>query len=312
MGAALVDLFQHKFPELATGPFYIAGESYAGVYIPTLTKELLTDPIAKAVVPLKGIMVGDPCTDNAAQRDSMDPLWYANKYGLMDSEIYDTLMSDDCDYDHREIMLLKQLRMKNTTTTTTTVTTPTTMSSKSHRSVGKKWSNHVTASELNQELRAIDDLTERRVLAEQLYHDRVLGHNDPTGTETSNTNIRRPRTTRRTNQVDQCTLVTNNRTVTTTVMPLGNYTTYSPPPVPKSTVRPAKMDTITSNPRPYTTTNSADLCATKTTNTICPKTVPRHGLPNLRMKDSSKHVQFQAESITTGYHFFRFNPIINL
>merc|ERR1711865_551758 len=52
------------------------------------------------------------------------------------------------------------------------------------------------------------------------------------------------------------------------------------------------------------TTNSADLCATKTTNTICPKTVPRHGLPNLRMKDSSKYVQFQAESITTGYHFF--------
>ena len=127
----------------------------------------------------------------------------------MDSEIYDTLMSDDCDYDHREIMLLKQLRMKNTTTTTT-VTTPTTMSSKSHRAVGKKWSNHVTASELNQELRAIDDLTERRVLAEQLYHDRVLGHNHPTGTEdippASNTNIRRPQTTRRTNQVDQCTL----------------------------------------------------------------------------------------------------------
>merc|ERR1712028_296159 len=103
-------------------------------------------------------------------------------------------------------MLLKQLQMKNTTTTTMTVTTPTTMSSKSHRAVGKKWSNHVTASELNQELRAIDDLTERRVLAEQLYHDRVLGHNDPTGTEASNTNIRRPRTTRRTNQVDQCTL----------------------------------------------------------------------------------------------------------
>ena len=38
-------------------------------------------------------MVGDPCTDNDAQRDSMDPLWYSNKYGLMDTDVYDTLQS---------------------------------------------------------------------------------------------------------------------------------------------------------------------------------------------------------------------------
>ena len=70
----------HPTPYFCVGCIIIiittTGESYAGVYIPTLTKELLTDPIAKDVVPLKGIMVGDPCTDNAAQRDSMDPLWY--------------------------------------------------------------------------------------------------------------------------------------------------------------------------------------------------------------------------------------------
>ena len=33
-------------------------------------------------------------TDNDAQAESMDPLWYSNKYGLMDSEIYDVLWNN--------------------------------------------------------------------------------------------------------------------------------------------------------------------------------------------------------------------------
>jgi len=39
--AALQDFFKTKFPELLSNPFFIAGESYAGVYVPTLTKEIL-------------------------------------------------------------------------------------------------------------------------------------------------------------------------------------------------------------------------------------------------------------------------------
>lgn len=65
--AALQDFFV-KFPELASNDFFITGESYAGVYIPTLSKEILDNA---PEINLKGIAVGDPCTDNTAQEDSM-------------------------------------------------------------------------------------------------------------------------------------------------------------------------------------------------------------------------------------------------
>lgn len=54
--AGLVDFFTHKFPEFKKNRFYITGESYAGVYIPTLTKEILDH----SDLNLKGIAVGDP------------------------------------------------------------------------------------------------------------------------------------------------------------------------------------------------------------------------------------------------------------
>jgi serine carboxypeptidase-like clade I len=95
--AALLDFFTNKFPELQPNEFFITGESYAGVYIPTLSKEILdhnsnrTSNDSSIVVNLVGIAVGDPCTDNTAQQDSMDSLWYGNKYGLVDEQVYDLL-----------------------------------------------------------------------------------------------------------------------------------------------------------------------------------------------------------------------------
>lgn len=77
-----------NFPEFKSNEFFITGESYAGVYVPTLAKEILDHA---PEINLKGIAVGDPCTDNAAQKDSMDMLWYGNKNGFVDPAVYDLL-----------------------------------------------------------------------------------------------------------------------------------------------------------------------------------------------------------------------------
>jgi cathepsin A (carboxypeptidase C) len=85
---AMQDFFNNKFPELKSRDFFITGESYAGVYVPTLTREILDNA---PEINMKGMAVGDPCTDNAAQKDSMDMIWYSHKNGFVPDELFDTL-----------------------------------------------------------------------------------------------------------------------------------------------------------------------------------------------------------------------------
>lgn len=91
--AGLVDFFQNKFPTLADNPLYVTGESYAGVYVPTLARAILdhNDEVGTFKINLAGLAAGDPCTDNAFQRDSMDMLWYGHKHGFISEADFDLL-----------------------------------------------------------------------------------------------------------------------------------------------------------------------------------------------------------------------------
>jgi hypothetical protein len=56
--AFIRNLFTNDFPEYAKNPLYIIGESYAGVYVPTIVRELWANP---GPTTLKGFAVGDGC-----------------------------------------------------------------------------------------------------------------------------------------------------------------------------------------------------------------------------------------------------------
>ena len=83
------------FPELAGRDLYLAGESYAGVYIPTLARQLL----ARQQPPyrLRGLWATDPCTDNAAQSGWLDlGVSFAWQKGLIDKATYEALTGPAC------------------------------------------------------------------------------------------------------------------------------------------------------------------------------------------------------------------------
>ena len=59
-----VEKFFELFPEYKNNPFYITGESYGGIYVPTLAETILQATLNETYTgaPLKGIAVGNGCT----------------------------------------------------------------------------------------------------------------------------------------------------------------------------------------------------------------------------------------------------------
>eukprot|EP01017_Pseudomicrothorax_dubius_P043377 TRINITY_DN720_c0_g1_i4.p1 TRINITY_DN720_c0_g1~~TRINITY_DN720_c0_g1_i4.p1 ORF type:complete len:468 (-),score=118.28 TRINITY_DN720_c0_g1_i4:89-1492(-) len=95
--AALISFFTDKFPELQGREFWITGESYAGVYIPSLAKYIQDqNPTADIKINLKGIMVGNGVTDPDLADDAFYNFVWGHQLMNLDLwEIYSTVCAKD-------------------------------------------------------------------------------------------------------------------------------------------------------------------------------------------------------------------------
>ncbi|KAI4123043.1 MAG: hypothetical protein LQ347_006298 [Umbilicaria vellea] len=69
---ALLTLFFKQFPEYAHQDFHIAGESYAGHYIPVFTSEILSHK--RTNINLKSVLIGNGLTDGLTQYEYYRPM----------------------------------------------------------------------------------------------------------------------------------------------------------------------------------------------------------------------------------------------
>ncbi|PKA54505.1 Serine carboxypeptidase 1 [Apostasia shenzhenica] len=76
------------YPEFLENPFYISGESYAGVYVPTLAAEVAKGLQLgiKPTINFKGYMVGNGVCDLAYDGDALVP--FAHGMGLISDDLY--------------------------------------------------------------------------------------------------------------------------------------------------------------------------------------------------------------------------------
>ncbi|CAN6915479.1 unnamed protein product [Brassica oleracea] len=96
-----------RFPQYKYRDFYIAGESYAGHYVPQLAKKIhdYNKAFSKPIINLKGFMVGNAVTDN--EYDSIGTVAYWWTHAIISDKTYKSILkncnftadkvSDDCD-----------------------------------------------------------------------------------------------------------------------------------------------------------------------------------------------------------------------
>ncbi|XP_071508716.1 lysosomal protective protein-like [Diadema antillarum] len=86
---ALQDFFL-KFPEYVNNSFYLAGESYAGVYIPTLAMLVVNDSSIK----LEGFAIGNGLLNMTVNMNSA--VYFAYYHSLIDQGLWDRLQTYCC------------------------------------------------------------------------------------------------------------------------------------------------------------------------------------------------------------------------
>eukprot|EP01137_Pigoraptor_chileana_P022106 Opistho-2@86641 len=83
--------FFAKYPQYLANDFYISGESYAGVYVPTLSREVLHGNKAGSAtqINLQGYFVGNGCSD--MELDSEAAYTFLHGHSIIGNELYEKI-----------------------------------------------------------------------------------------------------------------------------------------------------------------------------------------------------------------------------
>ena len=97
--AEFINNFAKEFPEYAGNDWYIVGESYAGVYVPTLVRELLSKKEKNQLsINLQGFAIGDGCmgTDVLCGANGPGPFYtieFFRGHGQFSEKLYSEIQS---------------------------------------------------------------------------------------------------------------------------------------------------------------------------------------------------------------------------
>ncbi|KAM5562924.1 serine carboxypeptidase-like 20 [Rosa sericea] len=82
------------YPEFLSNPFFISGESYAGVYVPTLAFEVAKgiDAGTKPIMNFKGYLVGNGVTDEEIDGNALVP--FAHGMGLISDDLFEEVIKE--------------------------------------------------------------------------------------------------------------------------------------------------------------------------------------------------------------------------
>ncbi|XP_038067409.1 lysosomal protective protein-like [Patiria miniata] len=86
---ALLDFFT-KFPNMASKPFFVTGESYGGVYVPTLSVRVM----ANASINFQGFAVGNGLLDRSLNQQTA--VYYAYYHGILGEDVWAQLQKYCC------------------------------------------------------------------------------------------------------------------------------------------------------------------------------------------------------------------------
>ncbi|CAG0880220.1 unnamed protein product [Darwinula stevensoni] len=87
---ALQDFF-HKFPQFKKNDFYVTGESYAGIYVPTLSERIISSNTSSN---FKGFAIGNGLLSYASNSESL--IFFAYYHGLIGDGVWDALQTHCC------------------------------------------------------------------------------------------------------------------------------------------------------------------------------------------------------------------------